>query len=96
MSKLPAWIDDNWRRFWWAHLLHFAQGGFTAALLADGWLVAACLLFSGYLAYQVVEFYRQRDTIVRDVKIYQAGLYAGLIGVFTTGWSLSKTLEGIL
>ena len=88
-------LDSNWRRYWWAHALHFLQGGFTAALVADGWPVLATFMFLSYAFYQYIEWRVRGDTIVRDWKVYMVALWAGGAATYVSGWSPVDALRSL-
>ena len=60
MTKLPP---RNWRRYWWAYLLHGLSGGLAAIGILKGgvWRTFALVGLAVELFYQLVEFMRRGD-----------------------------------
>jgi len=65
VSDVPWWVGDP---------VHFGVGAFVTRLPVEwAWLVSVI-----YLYYQVFDWFIHRDTVVKDVGTFLAGLVTGL------------------
>ena len=65
VSNTPWWVGDS---------VHFGVGAFIMRLPVEwAWLVSVI-----YLYYQVFDWFIHRDTVVKDVGTFLAGLVTGL------------------
>ena len=65
VSSTPWWVGDS---------VHFATGAFVSRLPVEwAWLVVVI-----YTAYQVFDWFVNRDTVAKDIGTFLAGLLVGL------------------
>ena len=78
----------DWRRYWWAYLLHGLSGGLAAVgiLMGGVWRTFALVGLAVEMFYQLVEFLRRGDTPARDVKDVKLGYYFTIGAIILICW----------